>query len=315
MSSSSTALVTGGAGFIGSHLVRRLLANGLTVRALDDLSTGKEENLAPVIQDMELIRGDICDQTLLQASLKGVDQVFHLAAIASVPRTVEDPVHSAEVNQMGTLKVLEASRQAGVKRVVMASSSAVYGDEPGFPKAETMVGKPLSPYAWHKRSGERYGQLYQDLYGLETVSLRFFNVFGPRQDPSSPYSGVISLFMAWALTGRPLIVFGDGEQVRDFIYVRDVTRALCLAMDTPRAAGAILNVGTGIKTTVNQLAREVARASAKKLAVEYSPPRQGDILKSYCDPSLATDILGFTARGSISEGLKETWQWFAAQSG
>ena len=203
MGGERTALVTGGAGFIGSHLVRRLIADGLLVRIIDDLSTGKLENLSPVMPQVEFIRGDICDFDQLRQAMGGVDQVFHLAAVASVPRTVKEPLRSAEVNELGTLKVLEAARQAGVRRVVMASSSAVYGDEPGFPKDESMTGRPLSPYAWHKRSGEIHGLLYQELYGLDTVSMRFFNVFGPRQDPSSPYSGVISIFMSRAQSGAP----------------------------------------------------------------------------------------------------------------
>jgi UDP-glucose 4-epimerase len=259
MPKNQTVLVTGGAGFIGSHLVRRLLNEGNTVRVLDDLSTGKKENLEGITSGIELIVGDISQPGELGPVVRGCNMVFHLAAVASVPQTVKEPIRSAEVNEMGTLRVLEASRQAGVKRVVMASSAAVYGDEPGFPKLESMAGRPLSPYAWHKRAGERYGQLYQELYGLETVSLRFFNVFGPRQDPSSPYSGVISIFMDRAMKGAPLTIFGDGGQVRDFIFAGDVARAVCLAMDVPQAAGGIINIGTGIKTTVGQLAQTVGR--------------------------------------------------------
>jgi UDP-glucose 4-epimerase len=314
MNKKHTILVTGGAGFIGSHLVRRLIKQGKKVRILDDLSTGKEANLSEVSSKVELIIGDISDYQTVSRAMHGCHEAYHLAAVASVPRTVDDPLNSAETNEMGTLKVLEAARQAGVRRVVMASSSAIYGDEPGFPKVESMAGRPLSPYAWHKRAGERHGQLYQDLYGLETVSLRFFNVFGPRQDPSSPYSGVISIFMSRALTGGALTIFGDGEQVRDFIYVGDVARAITLAMESPKAAGKIINVGTGAQTTINRLARAVIQSSGREMPIEHAEPRAGDIKTSYCDPGLAGELLGFEAQTGLEIGLKETWEWFVKDS-
>jgi UDP-glucose 4-epimerase len=238
-------LVTGGAGFIGSNLAERLIGDGVQVRVLDNLTTGFLENLKPFLGDIDFKQGDVRDLDTLQEVMVGVEVVFHQAAVVSVPKSVEDPIETAMVNDLGTLHVLEAARRAGVRRVVFASSCAVYGDLPQLPKREDVETKPLSPYAASKLHGETHAVLYGDLYGLETVCLRYFNVYGPKQDPTSPYSGVISIFMDRAVRGELPTIFGDGEQYRDFVYVADVVQANLLAAYRDNIAGAIINVGTG----------------------------------------------------------------------
>ncbi|HXV37151.1 MAG TPA: NAD-dependent epimerase/dehydratase family protein, partial [Myxococcota bacterium] len=249
MSARSTrrlALVTGGAGFIGGHLVEGLLAAGWAVRVLDDLSTGSQRNLAGAIDRIDFTRGDIRDRDALERVVKGVEVVFHEAAMASVPRSIAMPVMTNSVNVDGTLLVLETARQAGVRRVVYAASSSAYGDTEVLPKRETMPANPRSPYALQKFSGEEYCRLYHELYGLETVSLRYFNIFGPRQDPSSDYAAVIPRFVTAALANRPPVIFGDGLQTRDFTYVENAVRANLLAADAKRAPGSVINVAAGV---------------------------------------------------------------------
>ncbi len=246
------SLVTGGAGFIGSHIVDRLLADGQQVRVLDNFSTGKRENL-PADGRLEIIEGDISDLKTVEQAMQGVTTVFHQAAIASVPETIKDPLASARVNYVGTVNVLEAARQAGARRVMFACSAAVYGDLPELPKREDMPVKPLSPYALDKLASEEACRIYHHLYGLETVSLRYFNIFGPRQDPSSPYSGVISIFSASLAAGRQPVIYGDGGQTRDFVFVSDVVEANILAATSKTAPGKAINIGTDSALSINDL--------------------------------------------------------------
>jgi UDP-glucose 4-epimerase len=307
-----SALVTGGAGFIGSHLVETLTGGGCRVTVLDDLSSGCESNLRPVSGRIRFIRGSICDSATLAEAAAGCEVIFHLAAVVSVPKTVEDPLGSAAVNETGSLKVLEAARGAQARRVVFASSSAVYGDDPTLPKTEDMPPGPLTPYAVQKLVTEYYLDVYRSLYGLESVGLRFFNVFGPRQDPSSPYSGVISIFMTRALGAEPPVIFGDGRQTRDFVFVGDVVQALILAAESPRASGRIFNVGTGKSVAVRRLWEVIAGLSGCTADPVHRPPRPGDILHSRSSIQAAAAILGFTPRVSLENGLGLTLDWYRA---
>ncbi|MBI2393614.1 MAG: SDR family oxidoreductase [Deltaproteobacteria bacterium] len=298
-------LVTGGAGFIGSHLVTRLLGDGHDVRVLDDLSTGKRENLAHLAAaDVELVVGDVRDGATVDACARGCEVVFHEAAIVSVPYSVEHPQTSHDVNLQGTLNVLLAARAQGVRRVVFACSAAVYGDEPTLPKREDMAASPISPYGIEKIAGEQYVLAWPKLYGVEGVSLRYFNVFGPRQDPRSPYSGVISVFVDRARAGREITVFGDGEQSRDFVFVEDVVQANVLAATVPSASGRAYNIGRGARTTLNELLAMLERIVDRPLAVRHEPPRAGDIRDSLADVSRAREELGFAPRVAIEEGLR-----------
>jgi UDP-glucose 4-epimerase len=305
-----SVLVTGGAGFIGSHLVDALLQCNCRVTVLDNLSSGNRANLAHVDDRITFIKGDIRNRTLLTDLLSGVELVFHQAAMVSVPQTVEQPIESAEVNDMGTLFILEAARQAKVRRVVLASSCAVYGDDPRLPKVETMNPKPQSPYAAQKLMGEHYAWLYHQLYGLETVCLRYFNVFGPRQDPSSTYSGVISIFMTRATAGDAPTIYGSGEQFRDFIFVADVARANLQAATAPAAAGRHFNIGTGHHISVNRLWETICHMTPHSLQPRYAPARVGDIMASAADISLARETLRFEPSVSFEEGLKITFDWY-----
>jgi UDP-glucose 4-epimerase len=305
-----SALVTGGAGFIGSHLVEALAAGGCRVTALDDLSSGRESNLKPVIDRITFIRGSICDRALLATAAAGCEVVFHLAAVVSVPKTVDDPLGSAAVNETGSLNVLEAARGAQARRVVFASSSAVYGDDPDMPKREDMPPKPLTPYAVQKLAVEYYMRVYQSLYGLETVALRFFNVFGPRQDPSSPYSGVISIFMNRALNGESPVIYGDGRQSRDFVFVEDVVQALISAAKSTSASGKVFNVGTGKSLTISGLWKMIASLSGSEAQPLNQPPRPGDILHSVSAIDSAAANLGFAPRVSFEKGLESTLHWY-----
>lgn len=307
------ALVTGGAGFIGSHLVDALIKQGAQVTVIDNLTTGKKTNLQDAGPDIDFHEGDIRDRTLLQKVMDGVDVVFHQAAVVSVPLSVEQPLASAEVNETGTLEVLEAARQAGCRRVVLASSSAVYGDDPELPKRESMPFRPLSPYAVQKMTGEYYAGLYNRLYGLETACLRYFNVFGPRQDPSSPYSGVISIFLDRAAAGRAPMVYGDGEQTRDFIYVQDVVSANLRAATEDGAAGKAFNIGTGNTITVNRLWQRVAELAGIVVAPEYQEARHGDILHSVAAIDAARRDLGFVPEIRFEDGLARTYAWYQRQ--
>ena len=304
------ALVTGGAGFIGSHLVDGLLSGGCEVTVLDDLSTGLLSNLGHIKDHITFYQGDIRDQKILVKAARDCDIVFHHAAVVSVPWTVDNPVDSAMVNEMGTLFVLEAARKNNVKRVVLAGSSAVYGDDPVLPKHENMNPKPQSPYAVQKLSGELYARLYLDLYGLETVSLRYFNVYGPRQNPSSPYSGVISIFMTKASSKEPPIIYGDGNQYRDFIFVKDVVRFNLLAADADKASGKIFNVGTGRFVRINRLWEIISELAGINIKPEYEQSRLGDILESVADMDCAGKTLGFEPDYSFEKGLKETFEWY-----
>ena len=304
------ALVTGGAGFIGSHLVDALMRKGTRVSVIDNLSTGKRENLPEAAMNFVFHEGDIRDWVLLRKVMEGVDVVFHQAAVVSVPLSVAEPLESAAVNEMGTLSVLEAARQAGCRRVVLASSSAVYGDDPELPKHEAMALWPLSPYAVQKMVGERYAGLYSTLYGLETTCLRYFNVFGPRQDPASPYSGVISIFMDRAVADQAPAIYGDGEQTRDFVYVQDVIAANLLAAAEKGAAGKIFNIGTGITITINRLWQLVAEMAGITLTPEYKTAREGDILHSVAAIDASRRDLGFVPRVGFEEGLAHTYAWY-----
>ena len=304
------ALVTGGAGFIGSHLVDDLLSIGCQVSVIDDLSTGRLSNLGDNKDNITFYKADIRNRETLEKASKDCDIIFHQAAIVSVPRTVDNPIDSATVNEMGTLFVLEAARKNNVKRVVNASSSAVYGDDPVLPKHENMNPKPQSPYAVQKLSGEFYARLYYDLYGLETVSLRYFNVYGPRQDPSSPYSGVISIFMTRASSKETPVIFGNGNQYRDFIFVKDVVRFNLLAADADKASGKIFNVGTGRFIRINRLWEMISKLSGQNIKPEYEPPRAGDILESVADIDRAGKTLGFEPDYSFEKGLEETFKYY-----
>ncbi|MFZ1201029.1 MAG: NAD-dependent epimerase/dehydratase family protein [Desulfobacterales bacterium] len=305
------ALVTGGAGFIGSHLVGELVAQGCRVTVLDNFSTGHRTNLTHVAGEIDLIEGDIRDLQALTTAARGCEVIFHLAAVVSVPQTVAQPLESALVNELGTLHVLEAGRGAGTDAVVLASSSAVYGDDPDSPKHESLRPKPLSPYAVQKITGEYYARIYHELYGLKTTSLRFFNVFGPRQDPSSPYSGVISIFMSKAVARTAPVINGDGRQSRDFVYVGDVVRALIAAAGADAAAGRSINVGTGTAIDINRLWQIIEGMAGLRIAPSYGPPRAGDIVASVAAVDTAQSLMGFTAEVPFEEGLERTFQWYA----
>jgi len=303
-------LVTGGAGFIGSNLVERLVDRSDQVKVLDNLSTGFLENLELFREYIDFKQGDVRDLSTLQEMMSGVEVVFHQAALVSVPRSIEDPIEAAMVNDLGTLNVLEAARLSGVRRVVFASSCAVYGDFPQLPKKEEMDTKPLSPYAASKLHGETYARLYRDLYGLETVCLRYFNVYGPRQDPSSPYSGVISIFMDKATRGETATIHGDGEQFRDFVYVADVVQANLLAAQRENISGVAINVGTGKTVTVNRLWKSIAELAGVQSEPEKANSRAGDIRQSVAEISRARELLDFEPRYSLEEGLRLTWEWY-----
>ena len=308
-------LVTGAAGFIGSSLVRGLLAapEAGRVLALDDLSSGKRENLAEVADHVELIEGDVRDRGLLEKTFANVDTVFHLAAVASVPRTIQEPDYGHEVNLEATYRVLRAAQQAGVRRVVFAASAAAYGNAPGLPKREDMAPDPQSPYAVQKLAGEMYLRTFYDSFGLETVSLRFFNVFGPRQDPSSPYSGVLSIFSDCLLAGRCPTIFGTGEQSRDFIYVDDIVQALLLAAESPNAPGKVYNCGTGRRVSLREVWETMQRIEGVDLPAESGPERAGDVRHSEADITRARRDLGFEPRITLEDGLRRTLACFRSR--
>ena len=305
-------LVTGGAGFIGSNTVDELVRRGHEVVVLDDLSAGKEANLAQVKDKIRFIKGSITDQEIVQEACKGVEHVIHLAARTSVPRSVKQPQQTNEINVDGTLNVLVAARDVGARRVVFASSSSVYGDTPTLPKHEGMPPAPISPYGVSKLVGELYGRVFQRIYGLDFVALRYFNVFGPRQDPGSPYSGVLSLFINAMRDGATPSVYGDGEQSRDFTYVENVVQANIAASETPGLAGLICNLGTGGRYTLNYTLRLLEQFSGKTAHAKYGPPREGDIRDSQADISLAKSKFNFDPRVGFEEGLRRTWDWYCA---
>lgn len=300
------ALVTGGAGFIGSHLVDGLLAAGWAVRVVDDFSSGREENLAAARARIELLRGDFAEPEVAQAAVAGVEVVFHEGAIPSVPRSVAEPLRTNRANVDGTLLVLEAARQAGVRRVVFAASSSAYGDTEVLPKVETMPAAPLSPYALQKYAGEVYCRLYHTLYGLETVALRYFNIFGPRQDPKSAYAAVVPLFATACLRGEPPTIHGDGEQSRDFTYVADAVAANLAAADAPGAPGHVINVAGGRRITLNELLAAIQRIVGSAVVPVHGPPRPGDVRDSLADLGRARALLGWQPAVSIEQGLART---------
>jgi len=304
-------LVTGGAGFIGSHLAEELTRRGEHVRVVDNLSTGKRQNLAHV-PSVEFLEGDLADLDVARRAVQGIDYVLHQAAIPSVPRSVEDPITSNRANIDASLNVLVAARDAGVKRVVYAGSSSAYGNTPTLPKVETMATAPLSPYALQKLVAEQYCQMFTSLYGLETVTIRYFNVFGPRQDPSSPYSGVISLFISALCDARQPTIYGDGEHTRDFTYVANVVDGVLRACTAERASGEVINVATGGRISLNTLfktIRELVRANIEPI---YADPRSGDVKDSQADISKARRILGYQPTVSFEDGLAKTVAWYRA---
>ncbi len=311
MGLSGVTLVTGGAGFIGSHLAAALVDKGARVRIIDDLSTGHRENLAEIGGDIDFIQASITDETALNRALRGVELVFHEAAIPSVPRSVERPLetHNASVN--ATLSLLLAAREQKVRRVIYAASSAAYGDQPALPKREDMRPAPMSPYAVAKLVGEYYCQVFTRVYELETVSLRYFNVFGPRQDPSSQYSGVISRFISALLSGQRPVVYGDGEQSRDFTYIANVVAANLSAAEASSAVGQVINVANGVRVTLNALLDILKNLTGRTdVQAQYAEPRQGDVRDSLADISLARSLLNYQPRVGLEEGLNLTIDWW-----
>jgi nucleoside-diphosphate-sugar epimerase len=305
----STYLVTGGAGFIGSHLSEELLRRGHTVRVADSLITGKRSNLDH-IPAVDFREGDLANEGFAREVVSGCDYVLHQAAIPSVPRSVKDPITSNRANVDATLNVLVAARDAGVKRLVFAGSSSAYGNTPTLPKSEDMPSNPLSPYALQKVIGEQYLQMFTRLYDLETVSIRYFNVFGPRQDPTSPYSGVISVFATALLENRPATIYGDGGQTRDFTYVANVVDGVLKACEAPQASGEVINVATGGRISLNELYAEMKKIVGATVEPNYQDVRQGDVRDSQASIDKAKAILGYEPIVSFEDGLKRTIQWY-----
>jgi nucleoside-diphosphate-sugar epimerase len=302
-------VVTGGAGFIGSALVRRLIPHG-TVSVIDNLLTGNERNLAEVRGQIEFHCADIRNPSVIAPLIHGADVVFHLAAIPSVPRSIDDPVPSHQVNVDGTFNVFRAAAEGGVRRVVYAASSSAYGDTPTLPKREYMAPQPKSPYAVQKLVGEYYASVFHSCFGLETVALRFFNVYGPRQDPFSPYSGVLSLFMKHLLARTAPTIFGDGEQTRDFTYVEDVADLCFKAAQAPGVSGNMYNAGNGGRYSLNLIWKLLREMEGVEIEPQFAPPRPGDVRDSMADTARAAADLGHAPRYSIQEGLKRTLEWY-----
>jgi UDP-glucose 4-epimerase len=307
-------LVTGGGGFIGSNLVRRLLEAGHDVRVLDNFSTGNRRNLVDVADEIEVVEGELRSYERVHNATRGVEVVFHQGALPSVPRSVQDPLTTGAVNVEGTLNVLLAARDEGVRRVINASSSSVYGNTGTLPRVETQFPDPISPYAVSKLAGERYCVSFARVYGLETVTLRYFNVFGPSQDPTSQYAAVVPRFIAAVDAGEPVPIYGDGEQSRDFTYVDNVVEANVLAADADDASGAVLNVATGTSRSVNALADTIGEVLGKPVEREYLDARTGDVRDSWADVSAAQRILGWEARIDLDQGLRLTAEAFLARA-
>lgn len=304
-------LVTGGAGFIGSNLAEELIAQGAKVTILDNLSTGFRENLDEIRGEFEFIEGDITDDSAVSRAIDGVEVVFHQAALPSVPRSVDNPAETHEICVNGTFNLLMKSREAGIKRFVYAASSSAYGDQPTLPKVETMRPDPLSPYAAAKLVGEMYCRAFYSVYGLETISLRYFNVFGPRQNPSSMYSGVISRFIDALMTGERPVIYGDGEQSRDFTYVANVVDANIRAANATKGFGETINVANGERITLNELLNTLrAITGSESVEADYQPPRRGDVIHSQADNRLAVEWLGYNQLVGLEEGLKKTIDWW-----
>jgi nucleoside-diphosphate-sugar epimerase len=302
-------VVTGGAGFIGSHIIQALIARGERVRIADDFSTGRRENL-PAGGTYDLVEGDVADPAVAARAVAGCEYVIHQAAIPSVPRSIEDPVGSHRANVDATVQVLTAARDAGVRRLVFAGSSSVYGNAPELPKREDMTPTPLSPYALQKLVAEQYCQMFTRLYGLETVTTRYFNVFGPRQQPGSPYSGVISLFIEAMTEGRPPTIHGDGQQTRDFTYVADVVSGVLRACEAPGAAGEVINLAGGGRISLLDLVDTLNRILGQSIAPAFGPPREGDVRDSQADVTKARRLLGFESAVTLEDGLRRTVAWY-----
>lgn len=303
-------LVTGGAGFIGSHLAEALVKRGHCVRVLDDFFSGHRENLASVKRDVEILRGDCAEPRDARRAVKGIEVVFHEGAIPSVARSVADPLRSRRANGTATLTMLLAARDAGTRRFIYASSSSVYGDTPTLPKRETMTPNPLSPYAAEKLSGEHYLRMFHRLFGLETLSLRYFNIFGPRQDPTSPYSGVISRFATALIKGQTPVIFGDGRQSRDFTYVDNVVDANLRALTARKLEGDAVNIATGHRVTLRALLAKMARTLGGSSRARHEAVRAGDVRHSLADVSKAHRLLGYRPRFGLDEGLEKTMAWY-----
>ena len=308
----SLCLVTGGAGFIGSHIVRRLLEQGHRVRVLDDLSTGKAANLHEVAAQVEFVEGDIRDVPTVERAMRNVEVVFHLAARASVPRSIEQPRAANDINVTGTLNLLIAAKEAGARRLVYSASSSAYGDTPVMPKAVDMCPRPLSPYAVSKLAAEHYCAVWAHVYGLQTVSLRYFNVFGPRQDPHGPYAAVIPAFVSRMLKGQSPVIFGDGEQSRDFCFVENVVNANLLAAEVPELHGEVVNVACGERTTLNQIVADLNKLLGTSVKPDYRPPRAGDVKHSLADITETKRLLGYEPRVMFPEGLRRSIAWYKA---
>lgn len=302
----SLCLVTGGAGFIGSHLAAALISRGHSVRVLDDLSTGRLDNVPP---GAEFVQGNVADADTAESAARGCEFVLHQAAVASVPLSISEPRVSHDANLNGTFNVLMAARAAGVRRVIFAASSAAYGDDPVLPKTEDMPADPQSPYALHKYAGEEYCELFHRLYGLETVALRYFNVFGPRQSPSSPYSGVLSLFIKAALTGSPATIYGDGGQTRDFVYIDNVVDGVLRSMEAQGAPGEVINLATGRGVSLNDAWAALGGILGPLPDPVYESTRAGDIRHSVADITKAADVLGYQPQVTFAEGLRRTVDW------
>ena len=309
------ALVTGGAGFIGGHLVDRLVDDGWKVRVVDDFSTGRDENLASSRDRIELIRGDIRDGELIGRAVEGVEVVFHQAAIPSVSLSLERPLLTDEVNLHATVGLLEAARRSGVRRFVFAASCAAYGDDGELPKRESLPVHPVSPYALQKYAGEQYCRIYYELHGLSAVSLRYFNVFGPRQNPESEYAAVVPLFVRALLKGAAPRIFGDGEQTRDFVYVDDVVRSNLLAAASERAAGRVINVASGSQTSVNELVAVLRELTDSSVEPIHEPARMGEVRHSVADLARARELLGYEPSIDLREGLRRTIDNFRGSLG
>lgn len=306
-------LVTGGAGFIGSNLAARLLKERCAVRVLDNLSTGRMENMKEFRNNIQFLKGDLRSIETVQKAVEGIEVVFHQAAIPSVPRSLADPLGSNEANITGTLNLLVAARDAGVRRVIYASSSSLYGNNPQLPKREDMPPSPLSPYAVSKYTGELYLKVFCEVYGLEGISLRYFNIFGPKQDPNSEYAAVVPRFIAAVLNGKQPVIFGDGEQSRDFTYIDNAVEANLLAMRCPQARGEAVNVACGKQVSLNTMVNKLAEITSRNIKPQYAPPRPGDVRHSLADLSLAGKLLKYQPLVDFESGLKNLVAWFTDQ--
>lgn len=308
-------LVTGGAGFIGSNIVEELVRQGANVRVADDFSTGRRENLAALMGDIELLQGDLAELDFARYAVDGVDYVMHQAAIPSVPRSVDDPLTNNRAGVVATLNVLVAARDAGVRRMTFASSSSVYGEAvDGAPKREDMLPTPLSPYGVSKLAAEQYCMAFHTVYGFEVAALRYFNVFGARQDPGSDYAAVIPKFITALLQGRPPVIYGDGEQTRDFTYVGNVVAANLHALEHPNAPGQVFNIAMGQANSLNQLVGVLQELTGAEVEAEYADPRPGDIRHSHADVSKAARLMEFNPQISFVEGLRRAVEWYRAQA-